>query len=106
MSRHLIHINRTGGGAKTCSETLFSRTQGSHSEADDASREQVGVSIGAGEWDLGTDTLYLATKFEIAGSAGAGKRKECRGMVLERQVWRGAGNGAPERDGAGRILPQ
>ena len=105
MSRHLIQIHPIGGGAKIRSETLLSRTQGSHSQTDDAAREPVDIRTGAGKWDLGTDTLYLATKFEIAGSASARKWEECRGMVLEGQVWRGAGNGAPERSGTGLLAP-
>ena len=75
MSRPLNHFNHTGGGAKTCSESLLSRTQGSHFEANDAAGEQAGFGIVEGEWDLRTDTLYLATKSEIAGSASAGKWK-------------------------------
>src|SRR5471030_788407 len=106
MSRHLVHKNHTGGGAKTCSELLSIGTQGSHPKANDAAREQAGVGAGPRKRHLGTDTLYLATKSTIAGSASAGKWEECRGMVLEGQVWRGAGNGPPERGRSGRILPR
>ena len=84
MSRHLNHFNPSGGGAKTRSESVCSRTPGSHSSADDDAGEQVGVGLGEGEWHLGTDTLYLATKFTVSGSAGAGKWKECRLVVVGR----------------------
>ena len=43
-------------------EALFTRTERSHSKADDAAGEQVGAGIGEGEWDRGTDALYLAKK--------------------------------------------
>lgn len=84
MSRHLNRFNLSVGGAKTCGESVPSRAQGSHSSADDAAGEQAGVGPGEGEWHLGTDTFYLATKSTVSGSAGAGNWKKCRGVIVGR----------------------
>ena len=75
MSRHLNHFNPSGDGAKTCSESVSIRTQGGHPSANDAATEQTGIGPGQGAWHLGTDTLYLATKSTVSGSASAGKWK-------------------------------
>lgn len=37
----------------------------------------------------------IADVRQVVGSASAREWEECREMLLERQVWRGAGNGTP-----------
>jgi hypothetical protein len=48
--------------------------------------EQAGIGPGEGEWHLGTDTLYLATKSTVSGSAGAGEWKARRCVVVGRHI--------------------